>query len=154
MRSSLVEADPNTLGAESVPLALEASLGDDPAVANNSADEKPLEAGAFVVHATRGVIRGRSSRRKMMIILLALALFLLVAGSTFLSSMLNPRAHLVLALIFWIACVWFTITALLLALFDLAAVRREARREQRELKRSYASVIESNDKRDGNPRSP
>ena len=89
-----------------------------------------------------------------MVLQFAPLLFLLVAGSTFLSSMLNPRQHLVLALIFWIACVWFTITALLLALFDLAAVRREARREQRELKRSYASVIESDDKRDGNPRSP
>src|SRR4051794_39837188 len=80
------------------------------AVANNSADEKPLETGSFVVHATRGVIRDQPMRRKIMCGLLLVALLLLRCGSTFLSSFVNPREHLVFSLIFWIACVWFTIT--------------------------------------------
>ena len=39
------------------------------------------------------------------------------------------------ALAFWIACVWLTVTALLLALFDLVSVRRTARREELKLRK-------------------
>ncbi len=115
-------------------------------VANNSPDEKPLETGAFVAHATRGVIRDRSARRKTMFVLLALTLFLVIAGSTFLSSLVNPREHLVTALLFWSGCVWLTITILLLALFDLTAVRRQGRRAERELQQSYSSAVGESDK--------
>ncbi len=108
-------------------------------VANNSSEEKPLQVTPFVVHATRGVIRQQRMRRKTMIALLFLALVLLVSGTTFLAPVLNPHEHWLTALIFWIACVWFTITAFLLAIFDLTAVGRAGRREQRELQQRHSA---------------
>ncbi len=74
-----------------------------------------------------------------MVVLLALALVLLLAGSTVLAPLLNPREHLGWALTFWIICIWLTLTALLLALFDLLMVRAASRAAQRELRQGYAS---------------
>jgi hypothetical protein len=107
-------------------------------VASKGPDEKNLKYASFVVHATRGVIREQSVRRKTMFALLILAMLLLFSGITFLAPMLNPRQHLVAALLFWIACVWLTLTALLLALFDLVSVRRTARREALRLRQQYS----------------
>jgi hypothetical protein len=89
----------------------------------------------FVIHATRGVIRDQTVRRKAMFFLMLAALLLLFSGSTFLASFLNPREHLGWALFFWITCIWLTLTALLLALYDLLMVRLAARAEQRLLNR-------------------
>ena len=108
-------------------------------MAENMPDEKPLRAASFTVHATRGLIRDPSARRKAMVVLLALALVLLLAGSTVLAPLLNPREHLGWALTFWIICIWLTLTALLLALFDLLMVRAASRAAQRELRQGYAS---------------
>src|SRR6267154_4715829 len=97
-------------------------------------DEKPLRSASFVVHATRGVIRDQNTRRKAMLALLALALLLLILGFTILAPALNPREHPWRVIFFWIACVWLTFTALLLALFDLLVLRSQARRAERELR--------------------
>jgi len=70
----------------------------------NSSDEKQLEATSFVVHATRGVIRDQNTRRKAMLVLLALALLLLILGFTILAPALNPREHPWRVIFFWIAC--------------------------------------------------
>src|SRR5205823_11186719 len=102
-------------------------MSDDP-------EEKRLETTSFVVHATRGVIRDQNTRRKAMVVLLALALLLLIAGFTFLAPILNPRAHPWLVILFWVVCVWLTFTAFLLALFDLLVVRLQARRVERTLR--------------------
>jgi membrane protein implicated in regulation of membrane protease activity len=107
-------------------------------VANKGPDEKQLQYTSFVVHATRGVIREQSFRRKTMFALLVLAMLLLFSGITFLAPMLNPREHLGAALVFWIACVWLTLTALLLALFDLVSVRRASRQEELRLRQQYS----------------
>ena len=107
-------------------------------MANKAPDEKHLQFASFVVHATRGVIREQSVRRKTMFGLLILAMLLLFGGLTFLAPMLNPKQHLLAALLFWIACVWITLTALLLALFDLVSVRRVARREKAKLHQQYS----------------
>ena len=102
-------------------------------------EEKPLQATSFIVHATRGVIRDQQTRRKAMVLLLGIALLLLVLGATVLAPWLNPRQHLIATLIFWLACIWLTLTALLLALFDLLVVRLQARRVQRELREKLRS---------------
>lgn len=96
--------------------------------------EKRLETTSFVIHATRGVIRDQTTRRKAMLFLLALAVLLLILGGTVLAPWLNPREHLVGALVFWLGCVWLTLTALLLAIFDLVAVRLAAKRAERALR--------------------
>jgi uncharacterized membrane protein len=101
--------------------------------------EKNLETVSFVVHATRGVIRDQRTRRKAMVVLLALAVLMLLAGFTVFQSALNPRDHPWFVISFWIVCVWLTFTALLLALFDLLIVRLETRRAQRALREKLES---------------
>jgi hypothetical protein len=104
----------------------------------NAPDERPLRSVSFAVHATRGLIRDQTARRKVMCILLGVALVLLFSGSTFLAPILNPREHLGRALTFWIVCVWFTLTALLLALFDLIMLRIAGRAARRALRKDYS----------------
>ena len=59
------------------------------------------------------------------------ALVMLFFGATFLDRWL--REHPVLFLFYWLACAWTTLTAVLLALYDLLAIRAEVRRERRRL---------------------
>ena len=101
---------------------------------NESPEEKRLQTASFVVHATRGVIRDQRTRRKAMVVLLALAVLMLLAGFTVFQSVLNPREHPWFVILFWIVCVWLTFTAFLLAIFDLLMVRAEARKAQRALR--------------------
>jgi biotin transporter BioY len=102
-------------------------------------EEKELESVSFIVHATRGVIRDQRTRRKAMAVLLAIAVLMLLAGFTVLQSFMNPREHPWFVIIFWIACVWLTFTATLLAIFDLLIIRLEARRAQRALREKLES---------------
>lgn len=100
-------------------------------------EEKPLRTASFVVHATRGVIRDQSTRRKVMFALIAIALLFLVAGLVFLQSPLDPRAHPIWFILFWIVCGWLTLTSVLLAVFDLLMVRMEARKTERSLREKF-----------------
>jgi hypothetical protein len=102
-------------------------------------EEKRLQTTSFVVHATRGVIRDQHTRRKAMVCLLALAVLLLILGGTVLAPWLNPREHLVATLVFWLGCIWLTLTAMLIALFDLLAVRLAAKRAERALREQIKS---------------
>jgi uncharacterized membrane protein len=97
-------------------------------------EEKNLETVSFVVHATRGVIRDQKTRRKAMVFCLALAVLMLLLGFTVFQSAMNPREHPWFVILFWVACVWLTFTALLIAVFDLLIIRMEARRAQRALR--------------------
>ena len=101
--------------------------------------EKDLETVSFIAHATRGLIRDQKTRRKAMVFLLGVALLMLIAGFTVFQSALNPREHPWLVIIFWLACVWLTFTALLLALFVLIVIRLQARRAQRVLRERLES---------------
>ena len=104
-------------------------------------DEKKLRIFSFVVHATRGLLRDERARRKTMFISLFAALLLMVAGSTLLQTILNPREHPGWFVFFWLACAWVTMLAMLLALLDLLITRiqaRAARRALHEAKRQAA----------------
>jgi protein-S-isoprenylcysteine O-methyltransferase Ste14 len=107
---------------------------DELSIVSDSPEGKPLRATSFVVHATRGVIRDQNARRKTMFVLLVVALVLLFIGSTFLGSMLNPREHPFWFIFYWFVCGWLTLTAMLLALFDLLIVRAQARKAERLLR--------------------
>jgi hypothetical protein len=85
---------------------------------------------SFVIRATRGVIRDQQTRRNTMFILLLVAPVLLVSGTTFLQTTLNPRERPIWFILFWIVCGWLTVTALLVAMFDLLIVKLESRRAQ------------------------
>ena len=107
---------------------------------DDSPNEKDLHSVSFVVHATRGIIRDQSTRRKAMAFLLGIAVLLLISGLTFLQPVLNPHEHPWLVILFWIVCVWLTFTATLLAFLDLLLVRLQARRAQRELREKLKSI--------------
>ena len=62
-----------------------------------------------------------------MFITLVVAMFMLFFGTTFLQPLLSPREHPGWFLLFWLACAWLTLTALLLALFDLLMLRAQDR---------------------------
>jgi len=102
-------------------------------VSNNSPSEKALRTTSFITRATRGVIRDQQTRRNTMFILLLVALALLFSGTTFLQTTLNPRERPIWFILFWIVCGWLTLTALLLAVFDLLIVKLQSRRAQRML---------------------
>lgn len=99
-----------------------------------------LRTASFVVHATRGVIRDRAVRRKAIFVLLGAAVLMVVAGSTFLQGLLNPREHFGWFALFWLICGWLTITSLLLAVFDLLMLRAEGRAARRVLREEAARV--------------
>ena len=103
-------------------------------VSNNSSQGKAQRATSIMVHVTRAIIRDRIARRKTMFVLLLVALSLLVSGSTFLQAALNPREHPAWFILFWLICAWLTLTAMLLAIFDLLTLRLEARMAQRALR--------------------
>ena len=84
---------------------------------------------------TRGIILDPRTRRWAMFILLLAALLMLFAGSTFLSGSIDTPWSFV---IYWGACAWLTLGALLLALWDLLLLRAAARRERRKLEKEIA----------------
>jgi len=111
---------------------------------NDSSNGKPLRTISFVIHATRGVVRDQVVRRTTMFALLVVALLLLFSGSTFLQGVINPRAHPFWFVLFWLVCAWLTITAMLLAIFDLLIVRLAGRRAKRQLRERLEETSNSN----------
>jgi hypothetical protein len=103
--------------------------------------EKRLEVAPFAVHATRGVLRDPKARRKTMALLLAGALILIAVGLFGVKTWLEPHEHPVRFILFWFACGWITLTALLLALLDILVVRGEARRARQALREEASSEI-------------
>ena len=122
-------------------------------VTNAPPEEKRLRHVSFVVHATRGLIRDQRTRRAVMLGVLISALLLIVLGSTVLQSALNPHERPGLFLFFWLVCAWLTMTAILLAFFDLLMLRTTARNAERELRqemqRESSRKVETQS-RDGN----
>jgi hypothetical protein len=110
-------------------------------VSNNSSPGKAQGATSIIAHATRGIIRDRVIRRKTMFLVLVAALIQLFCGATFLQATLNPHKRPVLFVLFWIVCAWLTLTAMLLAIFDLLAVGLEARKAQREARQTFDRAI-------------
>lgn len=96
--------------------------------------EKRLKVGPFAIHATRGLIGDQKSRRKMMAISLAVALVLLVAGLTLLRPWLDPHEHPGRFIMFWLACAWEIVLAVLLAVYDLLLTRAQERAARKALR--------------------
>ncbi len=99
------------------------------AMANN------LRIGSFAAHAARGLIRDQTTRRRAMFVTLLAAMLMLFLGTTFLERLLPAHEHPVWFILFWVACAWLTMTALLLALFDLLMVRAKSRAGRRKLEK-------------------
>ena len=69
-----------------------------------------------------------------MFALLFVAVLMVITGATVLQGFLNPREHALRFILFWLACAWFTITSLLLALYDALLVRAQGRAARKTLK--------------------
>ena len=67
---------------------------------------------------------------------LLVALVQIFLGMTFLWAPLYQRPRIFIA--YWIACAWLTIAALLLALYDMIAIRAAGRHERGRLEAEYA----------------
>jgi hypothetical protein len=91
----------------------------------------------FTIHATRGLLRDQSTRRKTMTITLLAAIIMLVAGLTVLRPWLNPHEHPWRFILFWFACAWDTLLVLLLALLDMLVIRANARAAQRQFREKF-----------------
>ena len=68
-----------------------------------------------------------------MLATLIAALAMIIIGSTFLREVLDHREHPVWFILFWSACAWLTVSAVLLAIFDLLIVRAQARAARKAL---------------------
>ncbi len=105
---------------------------------------------SFATQITRGLLRDSSARRKTMFAILGLAVFMLVAGSTFLRETLDHRVHAAWFIIFWLACGWLTATALLLALFDLLILRAQGRAARKAFREKFSeSARDPGNQREG-----
>lgn len=100
-------------------------------------DGRKLRIASFAIHSTRGLLRDRAARRKTMFVVVAVALLLMAMGPTLLASALDPHEHPALFILYWFSCAWLTLLALLLALFDMLLIRREARILRENLKQQY-----------------
>jgi hypothetical protein len=99
----------------------------------------------LIIQISRGLIRDQRARRTVMFYSVLGALVLLFAGATFLDGWL--RARPLLFLLYWAACAWITLLAVLLACFDMLAVRARMRGEQRRLEAEYLAGTEDDDPR-------
>jgi len=101
-------------------------------------EEKKLRIASFAAHSARGLVRERPARRKIMFAAVLAALVLMICGSTLLAPILDPHQHPIWFLLYWLACGWVTVLALLLALFDLLLVSRDGRTLRQNLQRQIA----------------
>jgi predicted tellurium resistance membrane protein TerC len=99
----------------------------------------------LIVGISRGIIREQSTRRTVMFYSVLAALVVLFAGATFLDDWL--RARPLLFLLYWAACAWITVLAVLLAIFDLLVVRARLRGERRRLEAEYLKRVPPDDPR-------
>ena len=95
--------------------------------------QKRFEMAPFTIHATRGLLRDQKMRRIMMAISVALSVIMLVAGLTIFRPWLHPHEHPWRFVLFWFACAWQTVLAVLLALLDILLVKAEARAARKAL---------------------
>lgn len=112
-------------------------------------EPEPLRVPSFAAHASRGLIRDKRSRRKLMSISIAVAVLLIVIGTTVLERIVAARDHPLLFLLYWLACGWITVLVILLAFYDLLAIGREARGRSAALKREVTSTRRSETDRSG-----
>ena len=107
-----------------------------------SPKQRNLRVAGFVTHATRGILRDQQTRRQAMFWTIIVAAVMLFCGATFLAPTLDPRIRLGWFIFYWLACAWLTVTAVLLAVFDLLTVRAQARKEKRCLTQQIARSVE------------
>ena len=100
----------------------------------------------FVIAVSRGILRDQRVRRSVLFGLALADMLVVFAGSVLLDGWLV--AHVGWFLVYWGVCLWLTLSLLLLALFDLLSVRRDAIRERRRLREETLSDAPAEDRRE------
>ncbi len=108
-------------------------------------EAKQLRFASFAIHATRGLVRDQHTRRMTMFVIVIVALVLLFLGATFLGPVLNPKVHPGRFIFYWAVCAWVTMTAVLLAIFDLLLGRAQARKARRVLGETFQEPDDADD---------
>ena len=108
-------------------------------------NERNLRIVSFAAQAARGLVRDQTMRRKAMFWTVIVAVVMLFVGWTFLAPWLDPKIRPGWFIFYWLACAWVTVTAVLLAFFDLLMVRVVAREEKRRLAREVAEQAARDD---------
>lgn len=85
----------------------------------------------FIIQVCKGLIRSHRARRTLMFYNVLVLLILIFLGSTVFWSWRVD--HRLLFVVYWFACMWLTLLAILLAIYDMARVRLDARRARRQL---------------------
>jgi hypothetical protein len=98
----------------------------------------------LIIQTIQGIIRNQPARRKVMFVVLIAAMLMLFAGMTFAGGWLTDNLMVFLA--FWAACAWLALSAILLAIYDLLALRSLARQERRRLKNEIFNASETSRK--------
>jgi len=107
--------------------------------------QRSLRIASFARHATRGLVRDQTMRRKAMFCTVIVAVVMLFCGATFLAPLLDPKTRPGWFILYWLACAWVTVTVVLLAIFDLLLMRVQVRDEKRALDRKVAETPQSNE---------
>lgn len=100
---------------------------------------------SFILLISKGILRDRVQRRAMLFWMVVATLVQLAVGVFVLDEWL--MAHPLLFLAYWGICLWLTITVLLLAIYDLLAVRVEARWERERIKKQVFGQDDDEEKR-------
>lgn len=74
----------------------------------------------------------------MMAISIAVAVILALAGLTILRPWLDPHEHPWRFILFWLACAWEVVLAVLLAVLDLLLMRAQERAARKALREQMA----------------
>jgi hypothetical protein len=97
---------------------------------------------SFATQVARGIIREQRVRRTAMFVIILLAMLMLFAGTTFLQDTLDHHVHAAWFIFYWLACGWLTVTALMLALFDMLIVRAQLRAARKLFEKDLAASRE------------
>jgi len=103
----------------------------------------------FIIQVCRGIIRSRRVRRTVMFWDVLAVMVMMFLGSTFFWPWLRERPFIFLG--YWAACAWLTILAALLAVYDMAKVRLDAKHARDELKREFFRNDDSDSSHDSRP---
>jgi hypothetical protein len=99
-----------------------------------------------IIAVTQGIIRDSAARRKWMTGSVVGAAAMLFIGVTALGSWLVDRPFVFF--VYWFACCWLTMLAILIALYDILILRRDSMRARRDMARRIVNEIDEQ-KKDG-----
>ena len=93
----------------------------------------------LVILLSKGVLRDTRLRRNVMLWLMLAAMLMIFLGSWLISDAWMRR-HITLYFLYWAACAWLTLTAVLLAVFDLLIIRAAAKAVRRRIEQDIAHI--------------